>query len=130
MLLRSTTFDNSSEFLDPLRVEQLEGKWWQLTDSLRYWSAHLDREIVVPNGFVTNFASVPLLWNLHDRPSVVHDYMYRFTEDWTREKADDTYYEAMVVEDYRFYSRYPFWAGVRVGGWRSFGKLEPTLDPR
>ena len=50
-------------FLTPLRVELTDESagTWRLTQDLHYQSARAARRIVVPAGFVTNYASVPRL---------------------------------------------------------------------
>lgn len=124
-------------FKSSLRVKSLDGPWWELLEPLRYKSAILDREIVVPENFVTDFDSIrklpPLLfWFFstdEDGPPVVHDYLYRVAED-PRKTCDRVYLEAMRVEDYPSYKRYPKYWGVRFGGEDSYGTHKRKLDPR
>ncbi len=61
-----------------------DGKHWQLTEEVRYHSAHLRQAIVVPVGFVTDFASVPWWlhwlyspWGRYGVPAIIHDFLYR-----------------------------------------------------
>lgn len=104
---------------------------------MRYRSSVLGREIVVPNGFVTDFESVHglpafgywLLSTPNDRPAVVHDYLYRQANE-PRDICDEVFYEAMVVENYPGYRRYPMYYGVRVSGWYFYGRNKGKLDPR
>lgn len=125
------------KFCDSLRVKNLDGPYWELIHRMRYWSSVLGREIVVPNGFVTDFESVRglppfgywLLSTPNDRPAVVHDYLYRTAED-PRKKCDETFYEAMDVENYPGYRRYIMYYGVRAAGWYFYGRRNGTLDPR
>jgi len=78
---------------------------YELTAPLSYFSA-LAGVIVVPAGFVTDFASIPrAAWSLLDPEdpvilfaSVVHDYLYSAGESaGTREQADAVLIEAMAV---------------------------------
>lgn len=73
-------------FLTKLRVERLpnkEGrKQWQLTDWLIYESATIGL-ILVPPGYITDFASVPRLPIIYllfggqsDEEATLHDYLY------------------------------------------------------
>lgn len=120
-----------------LKVKSLEGPWWELLEPLHYESEILDRKIVVPENFVTDFDSIrklpPLLfWFFtinEDRPPVVHDFLYRLAKD-PRETCDLVYLEAMEVEDYPPYKRYPKYWGVRWGGDSSYGAHKGKLDPR
>jgi hypothetical protein len=98
--------------------------------------------VVIPVGFVTDFASIPkILWNIlppvgtYGKAAVVHDYLYRkgevsleclICEDGhpvrmvTRKEADFRFREAMQVLGTDFLVRWIIWAGVRMGGWWAF----------
>ena len=72
-----------------------DAKYWVLRDSLRYG------DLIIPAGFVTDFASVPrLFWTLFPRTgrylvaAIVHDYLY-WTQTATREEADQVFLAAM-----------------------------------
>ena len=67
---------------------------WTNIEEMIYTIGDTDDKIVVPKGFVTDFASVPQpLWSLlsphgqYSRAAVVHDYLY-WTQGCTREQAD------------------------------------------
>lgn len=69
-------------FLTPLDVRELPDGQWELLADLVY-QGNTDR-IVVPKGFVTDFASVPrFLWNIvppygkYTKAAVLHDFLYR-----------------------------------------------------
>jgi len=117
-----------AQFLSPLRVEQIDEDDWKLLAPLRYYSALLDREVVVPAGFVTDFASVPRLpfiyWftgNTAQAAAVIHDWFYRTgTESISREMADRLLAEAMQALGYWRVRVWFMWAGVRVGGYWSY----------
>lgn len=73
-------------FLTPLRVEQVSeaAGTWRLLEPLCYVSPIFGGLIVVPAGFVTDFASVPRLpfsyWlfgGVGQAAAVVHDYLYQ-----------------------------------------------------
>lgn len=116
------------KFLTPLRVEQISEKNWRLTEPLVFWSNVLDRQIVVPEGFVTDFASVPrwpfIYWftgGLAQAPATLHDWLYRTrAEDVTRPQADDVIAEAMGARGYWKVRSWFVWAGVRIGGSSSY----------
>lgn len=87
-------------------------------------------EIVVPEGFRTDLASVPRLPFIHlwtggraNMPAVLHDYLYSGgMPDITRAQADRAFLESMAAVDEPKWAitRRAMWLGVRVGGWRYF----------
>jgi hypothetical protein len=100
----------------------------QLIRSLSYDSAALERTIRVPRGFVTDLASIPrLLWNVlppigaYDAAAVVHDWLYR-SGGCSRAEADRVLLEAMRACNVDALQRGAIYAGVRVGGWVTWGK--------
>lgn len=118
-----------SHFLTNLDVRRVTDKDWTLIASLDYWSAKLGRQITVPAGFTTDFASVPRLpfayaifGNLAQEESVIHDLLYRRNGGVTRAQADAVFLEAMEVMGKPWYVRWPMYLGVRAGGWKSFHK--------
>lgn len=81
------------------------------------------RKLVVPVGFVTDFASIPrALWALLPRDgsyqpaAVLHDWLYSET-DVSREDADDIFLEAMEACGTWGPVRRFIWLGVRLFGW-------------
>jgi hypothetical protein len=44
--------------------------------------------------------------------------------------CDYTYLEAMKVDGYSWFTRWPMFIGVRGGGWTVYGNNEGKLDPR
>jgi Protein of unknown function (DUF1353) len=117
-----------AQFLTPLRCEQVTEDDWILLEPLRYYSAVLEREIAVPAGFITDYASVPRLpfiyWftgGLAAAPAVLHDWLYRTdSQDVSRAQADAVLAEAMGVRGYWKARSWFMWAGVRIGGHWSF----------
>jgi len=100
-----------SKFLTPLRVELIDpnahhdtGAWTLLTP-LVYYSTYLKREITVPFGFYTDFASVPrrsiIAWGLFGgrgmRAAVVHDWLCR-DRKVARPRADKVFREALILD--------------------------------
>jgi hypothetical protein len=117
-----------TQFLSALDVRQINEKDWELLAPLRYYSELLGREVVVPAGFVTDFASVPRLPFIYwftggkaQAPAVLHDWFYRTnTEDITRAGADALLAEAMEARGYWKIRTWAMWAGVRIGGYWSY----------
>ena len=129
-----------AQFLTKLQVEQINEDDWQLLSSLKYYSLILDRELVVPMGFVTDFASVPRLPIIYwftggkaNAPAVLHDWFYRTgTESVSRAQADAVLKEAMEARGYWYASSWMMYLGVRVGGYwsyetRSIHSTEPII---
>lgn len=102
-----------SSFTDPLQIQQVDNDEtrWKIIGPFRYWTKgwHIGDEnnpeecIVVPVGFVTDFASVPkLFWNIlpptgrYGKAAIVHDFLY-FTAIVNKDDADSIFLEAMKV---------------------------------
>lgn len=112
---------------------------WQLLADLRYRSAVFPSLIVVPTGFVTDFASVkrlPVVYWLYGgrakRPAVVHDFLYQTHLPSTRSVADAVFFEAMRATELVWRIRWSMWAGVRVlgaGDWDSGPARFLVLNP-
>ncbi len=70
-----------------------------LVEPFKYRSPHGEL-IIVPAGFVTDFASIPGLLqssfgpSVHDLPALVHDYLY-WRHACTRSEADEIFYRAL-----------------------------------
>lgn len=110
------------EFLSVLRVERLTATDWMLTSELAFSSAVLNRLVIVPIGFVTDFASVPrapftywLFGGVGDEAAVVHDYLYSYGEV-PRKVADAVYREALLAGGVSAWRAAAMWAAVRALG--------------
>lgn len=124
-----------TKFEDALDVRPLDdGKNWLVLDDFFYDTdvsmtrGNLHR-VVVPKGFVTDFASIPRpLWAIVGGPAdgkyrkiaVVHDWLYRTPGLATRGQADAVLLEGMKVSGCSWWTRSVIYAGVRVGGWASY----------
>lgn len=116
-------------FETELEVEFIDGKNWLLTKPLAYLD--LDKEerpvsVVVPEGFVTDFASIPRpLWSLYPPTglyapaAVVHDYLYR-TKETSRGTADSIFLHAMTDLGVRRTARWTIYLAVRAFGWIAY----------
>jgi hypothetical protein len=127
-----------SAFLDTLALtDDDDGVHMLLMMPLRYQSDRLKRELLVPAGFQTDFASVPrALWNVlpphgrYDRAAVLHDFFYQ-TGGLDRGEADGVLLEAMNVCHVARWQRWTIYAGVRAGGWatwRKYRRRESTVS--
>jgi hypothetical protein len=96
---------------------------WVLTRPLVYESDVLDARITVPQGFRTDFASVPRLpfvyWlyggDFCDEAATIHDFLYS-RGAVTRAQADAVFREAMRAEGVAAWRAWPMWLGVRLFG--------------
>jgi hypothetical protein len=95
------------------------------------------QRIVVPERFVTDFASIPkalrIIFDVNGRSrraAVLHDYLYcaRSLYGFTRREADDLFLTAMVAEKVGFFERRTMHAGVRAGGWAHWKKRSGMLE--
>jgi len=95
---------------------------FHVSKPLIFYSAILGREIAVPDGFKTDFASIP--WFLqsfvqvngrHIHAAVVHDFLctYRKTFGITQKQVDQVFMEAMECLGVRRTQRAAMYAGVR-----------------
>jgi len=113
--------------LEPLDVSPIDARNWRLLVEFDFASQVLERILRVPVGFVTDFASTPrILWSLlpptgtYSKAAMVHDDCYRTPGICTRRDADATFFEAMTALRVGWLTRWAMWAGVRVGGTRSY----------
>lgn len=80
-------------------------KNWMLTEPLVYRVGTSSDSVIVPRGFVTDFASIPP-WlqsviqpmGPHLLPSIVHDYLY-WEQGCTRAQADSLFLKAMIEHE-------------------------------
>lgn len=99
---------------------------FRLSGRFRYSSSH--GVIEVPEGFVTDGASIPrIFWSIlgpfgsYLKAAVIHDYLYSANNTtFTRKQADLIFKEAMFNDGVPWYKRDPIYMAVRVGGRRSF----------
>lgn len=122
-----------SSFTDELTLTHMAADWklWRLERNFTYEVGEKGsgRTITVPQGFLTDGASVPrFLWSLfpawgsYSRAALVHDYLcYRLhegnphPEGLTRRDADRVFAEAMKVCGTAAPIRLVMYVGVRIG---------------
>ena len=96
---------------------------WMLVEPVEYSIGNSGVTIVVPKGFVTDFASIPQpLWSFGLSPygrfskaAIVHDYLY-WKQDCTREQADNLLLIAMKESGVSSSQQSEIYLGVRAGG--------------
>jgi hypothetical protein len=116
-----------SRFLTPLRAEK-SGDYWTILQPLIYMSDLARNTFVVPEGFVTDLASVPripiaywLAGGECDEAAVVHDYTYA-TGMVSREIADAVFREAALATGQPAWRVQSMWFFLRAFGWKAWNE--------
>lgn len=104
----------------------------KLTQPLVFKSESLHRVIVIPEGFVTDYASIPwwARWAFpkmgrHRIAAVLHDYLYCVSNPYTdinRERADELFLEAMLDENVTRWVANVMYKAVRAAGGSRYKK--------
>lgn len=107
-----------------LRVGELPDEW--ILDEPLVYVTEAGGRLTVPQGFVTDLASIPrLLYTVipvngkHRSAAILHDWLYE-TQRLSREACDALFLEAMGASGVRWSLRWAMYMGVRVGGWVSW----------
>lgn len=115
-----------SKFLSSLILKDETGESMELYMPLVYRSDKLGREIVVPAGFETDFASIPRFFHrlipkngLYDKAAVIHDYLYS-TGVVAKQDADLVFFEAMLVLGVPSWKRNVMYLAVHWFGWMAW----------
>ncbi len=118
--------------LDATLLDSTAGDYrglWRLNKPLRFVSYTLGRVITVPAGFISDLESCPRLplvflafGNVTKAGAVAHDYLYTWPAKCTRAEADAVLREACLAEGVSTWRAWGIWAGVRIGGRKSFAK--------
>ncbi len=106
----------------PRLIPFSDGEYWVLGNDLVFAIRDSGEKIIVPRGFVTDFASVPrIFWTFfpkhgeYTRAAIVHDFLY-WEQRCTREQADELFDILMEDSDVDSTSRFTIYAAVRVWG--------------
>ncbi len=99
-----------------------DGEFWVMGNDLVFSVRDTGQRIVVPRGFVTDFASVPrIFWSVfprhgeYTRAAIVHDFLY-WEQRCTRSQADELFDIIMQDSDVDSTTRLAIYAAVRVWG--------------
>ena len=119
-----------SRFVSTLKTDQTDRRAYKLLDDL-VLADDDQRTIIVPAGFVTDFASIQVLHNAFlfvlfalvsgygNYAATVHDWLYEHGS-LTRKEADAVLYRALRAEGVARWRAWLFWAGVRIGGAKQY----------
>lgn len=108
------------------RVEVVQiGQWWMLSQQLRYRNDEV--EVIVPEGFVTDFASIPRpLWSIfpptdarYSVATIIHDRLYE-THELSRAGADELMCRISAMTGTPAWKRRAMFAAVRAFGGQSY----------
>lgn len=114
-----------SSFTKPLIVEKVGKQLWKTHASFEY---HVGDEnsndiITVPEGFPTDFASVPrIFWSIlppdgqYAQSAVLHDFLYS-VQKYSRKRCDQIFLESMKVLKVSLWRRAIIYRAVRMFGW-------------
>ena len=100
-----------------------DNQFWVTVEDMDYVIGSTRDRIVVPKGFVTDFASIPqALWSLglspqgqYSRAALLHDYLY-WSQGCTRAQSDRLLVIAMKESKVRSFDEFVVYQGVNVGG--------------
>lgn len=98
------------------------------------------KSVAVPDGFVTDLASIPqIVWSFGLRPegpyayaAVIHDFLY-WTQDRSRDESDEIFLIAMADSKVEESLRYRIYNAVRLAGgsaWQKNAKLKRAGEKR
>lgn len=128
-----------SQYTEPLIVSPLTKypNWWVVMRKFYYYLEGYKEDgagVVVPKGFVTDFASIPRFlwpilspWDVYCKACIIHDYLYR-TKTCSRKLADQTMYEAAIVIGTPKWKAKTLYIAVRLFGWK--GWYFPNKKPK
>jgi len=100
-----------------------DNQFWITVEDMPYVIGSTSERIVVPRGFVTDFASIPQpLWSLglsphgqYSRAAVIHDYLY-WSQGCTRDQANRLLLVAMKESKVGTFDEFLVYRGVNIGG--------------
>lgn len=114
-------------FLTQLRVEVISDDTFILTSDF-YVLLECIQEIVVPEGFITDFASVPRLPIVYlavgsrgRKAAVLHDWLY-YTKKFSRKAADLYFYHALRESGVNWFYARAMYSAVRLAGGSFYNK--------
>lgn len=118
-------------FKEDLIVKSVGPYQWQIVTPFYFYFDENKKEegVTVPEGFITDFASVPrILWSifppigLYTKAAVMHDYLYKsgYSIGDKRKFCDKMFLEGMRALEVGWVVRYCMYIGVRIGGKKSF----------
>ncbi|ELS8111650.1 DUF1353 domain-containing protein [Escherichia coli] len=119
-----------SKFTTPAVLEMLGDYRWRLVEPFEFWQTERPDDVIyVPEGYVTDLASVPrILWSVfppHGRyaeAAIIHDWLYDNALR-TKAEADRIFLDAMKVLGVPRWRRVLMYAAVRLFGRGNYGEV-------
>ncbi len=114
-----------SQFTSNFKGELIGKNRWRNLEQFEYHVNEYPSEeiITVPEGFETDFASVPrIFWvfispiDTHAKAAVIHDYCYYYGM-YNRKRSDDIFLEGLKVLDVPKWKVWCIYNAVRIGSW-------------
>jgi len=112
---------------------ELIGKniWINLEQFVYHVGSYPSKEIIiVPIGYITDFATVPrIFWTVispvdrHAKAAVIHDFLYDYPECYSRKEIDEIFLEALNVLDIKSWKKNCLFYGVRLFSWYRWWQL-------
>ncbi len=118
MLLVFFTAGCTVVYRQPVVQPFVDGEYWMLREPMNFEVGNTGEDIVVPKGFVTDFASTPSLLKPVIPKSggylvgaIVHDYLY-WNQSCTKKQADNIFLLAMKKAGIGSLKRKTIWVAV------------------
>ena len=118
------------------QVDFADGVYWMLQAPLTYRPGNAQAFVVVPTGFVHDFASVPGLatpfvpaHGPYNRAAIVHDFLY-WAHPCSRLQADNLFLISMIEAGVSPVRRWGIYAAVRLGGWAAWSNNQSERQQR
>lgn len=154
MKIHKIKSDPQIEFGELPAFKPIGGKWWRLDGSYSIWFTYKGKRyrLTLPEGFVTDFASIPKLvwsilapWDYQYTPACLpHDLGYELagslTVWWhngvtwtpkrlelTRRAVDDLMYWGMVARGTPKWKVNAIYSAVRMGGWLAWRRSKKRI---
>ena len=117
-----------------------DNQQWLLVNDVEYHGGKSPLTIVVPAGFITDFASIPTIFasfglshnGRYSKAAIVHDYLY-WSQSCTRQQADNLLLIAMKESLVSAFPRWLVYEGVSAAGqssWDSNAREKADRLPR
>jgi len=113
-----------SQFTSNFKGELIGKNLWKNLETFEYHVGEYPSEeiITVPEGFITDFASVPrIFWLIispideHGKAAVIHDYCYYYAI-YSKKQSDLIFYEALYVLEVVPWKAWCMYQSVKIGG--------------
>jgi len=120
-----------SQFTTPCRVEVVGKNLFRLIEPFEYHVGEYPSEqvIIVPENFLTDFATVPrIFWSIispidnHAKAAVLHDWMYE-VHYAKKSECERIFKEALEVLEVKKWKIFCLYWGVYLFGWYKWIKL-------